>query len=326
MTFLLVLSGVALVLALGLPKLTARGADHLDAPLVQADGRLDITDVYAFASGSNTVLIMNVNPLAGALNPTALRPGAKYEFAIDNDGDALEDIVHLIQASAPDKNGIQQVNLRQAGGGWVLAKGPSDDILPVKGGGNLFVGLRDDPFFFDLLSLGSLSFCPTDPAPDFFAGLDVSAIVLEVPTSDLTGATDVIGVWARTEFDGNQIDRMGRPVINTVLIPAGSKDAFNTTVPSADVATWTAAVIASLIGLNGDAAYSAVVAAIVLPDILTYDTSVAANFIVLNGRDLDDDVIDKSLDVVSMGAITTDCVGANDVPFLTSFPYLAPPH
>ena len=86
------------------------------------------------------------------------------------------------------------------------------------------------------------------------------------------------------------------------------------------VRTWTAAVQASLTALGGDPA----LAAILLPDILTIDTSIPSGF--LNGRTLSDDVIDAALGLVSGGAITTDCVAANDVAFGASFPYLASPH
>ena len=198
------------------------------------------------------------------------------------------------------------------------------NVIRVKGGGKLFAGLRDDPFFFDFVSFGTLTFCTTDPATDFFAGLNVSAIVLEVRTAQLLDATPNIGVWGTVNLDGIQVERMGRPVINTALIPSGSKDAFNATAPADDVATWTADVTASLTALNGDAGYSAVVAAILLPDILTIDTSAPSGF--LNGRTLADDVGDTVLDVVSMGAIPTDCVDANDVSFPSTFPYLAGPN
>jgi len=53
--------------------------------------------------------------------------------------------------------------------------------------------------------LDGLAFCPADPAPDFFAGLNVSAIVLEVPTAGLLGGTDDIGLWATTGTGGGQI-------------------------------------------------------------------------------------------------------------------------
>lgn len=325
------------VLLVGVAPQFSGAADHLEAPFVQTDGRIDINDVYAFTNGSNTVLALTVNPLAGVVSTTTFRSDALYQFKIDNDGDAEAEIAYRIEFSAPDSNGKQELTLSRVTGvdaendtgtGVQIAKGKtagSDDsrrVNPIPGGGGkLYAGLRDDPFFFDFVSFGTLTFCTTVPAPDFFAGLNVSAIVLEVPTSDLLGATSDIGVWATTNLAGAQVERMGRPVINTALIPSGSKDAFNATVPADDVATWTADVTASLIGLNGDAGYSAAVAAILLPDILTIDTSAPSGF--LNGRTLDDDVGDTVLDVVSMGAITTDCVDANDAPFLSTFPYLA---
>ncbi len=320
----LVLVAIGMLFGQAAPRSSA--ADHLDAPLVAGDGRIDINDVYAFTVGSDTVLVMTINPLAGVVSPTTLRPGTQYEFLIDNDGDAVQDIAYRLLASAPKKSGRQNLSLHRSTeideGGPLMAKGQSEQVLPVKGGGSLFVGLRDDPFFFDLIGFRTGSFC-TSPV-DFFAGLNVSAIILQVPTADLVDSSPVIGVWARTTVDDEQVERMGRPVINTVLIPSGSKDAFNATQPADDPATWTSDVINSLVALNGDPAYSAAVASILLPDILTIDTSQASGF--LNGRDLDDDVIDIALTVVSNGGITTDCVNGNDVPFLTGFPYLAPPH
>ena len=60
-------------------------------------------------------------------------------------------------------------------------------------------------------------------------------------------------------------------------------------------------------------------AGILLPDVLTFDTSSADGF--LNGRKLADDVIDAELGLLTGGKVTGDCV-ANDSTFSTSFPYL----
>ena len=53
----------------------------------------------------------------------------------------------------------------------------------------------------------------------------------------------------------------------------------------------------------------------------------------LTGRALGDDVIDVELALIFGGpdgsanpTLTSDHVNANDVPFLTDFPYLAQPH
>ena len=61
---------------------------------------------------------------------------------------------------------------------------------------------------------------------------------------------------------------------------------------------------------------------ILLPDVLTFDTSSSDGF--LNGRRLADDVIDAELNLLSAGAVAGDGVDMNDVAFRTSFPYLVP--
>ncbi len=137
---------------------------------------------------------------------------------------------------------------------------------------------------------------------------------------------------------------MGLPAIATVLIPDGSEDAYNAGQPLHDVANWSAAVEASLTALSGldgsgySSAEAAAIASLLLPDVLTLDTSSAAGFVPgLNGRQLADDVIDFELFVVTGGlgtdnspagtaVLDSDCVDANDLSFSTSFPYLAAPH
>ena len=356
---------VAGSVAIGVPALTTQGADHLDAPLVSLDGRLDINDVYAFKKGDNTVLVMTVNPLAGVLSADTFHPIADYDFKIDNTGDAMEDITYRLNFSLPSSKSAapsQTVTLSKidSGGTSIIAEGKvsapakgggaKPKIIPVEGGGSLFAGLRDDPFFFDLVAfqnaLAGIGTLPRNPdaainGVDFFAGSNVSAIVLEVPTAGLVSGGPDIGVWATTGTGGGQFERMGRPTINTVLIPAGSKDAFNATVPADDVADWSGDVEASLLFLSGldgtgySVATASLIAGVLLPDILTLDTSSGAGF--LNGRKLADDVIDAVLPIAtgdatalglgSVGAVlTTDEVPANDKAFLSTFPYLAGPH
>ena len=84
---------------------------NLGAPL--DDQRLDLCDLYAFASPANpdnTVLILNANPTAGALNPEAI-----YRLAIDNDGDLANDIAFSFVFSEP-KGGRQTVDVFLATG------------------------------------------------------------------------------------------------------------------------------------------------------------------------------------------------------------------
>jgi hypothetical protein len=350
---------LALALAFGLVAAPARAADHLDAPGLTPPGgdtRLDITDVYAFQSPTNpdnTVLIVGVNPLAGVLNDGTFHPGAAYEFKIDSNGDAQEDLTYKLTFSKANKSGVQTVMLRcmparqcrpgngddkdrrgddDGEGGRVLARGKTGTDIEVRGGGMLHVAVFDDPFFFDLnafLGTDGRSFCDGNEE-NFFLGLNISAIVLEVPSSWL--GSNNIGVWARTVLNEKQIDRMGRPAINTVFIPnnpfepSGSepsqKNAFNAAKPKMDQRKFRSEIVDTLEIFYGAGNPTVdALADILLPDILTVDTSDPAGF--LNGRGLTDDVIDAELALVTNGAVPSDCVG-NDSAFSTSFPYLAP--
>lgn len=327
---------LVLTMVFGLLAVPASAADHLDAPGLTPPGgdtRVDITDVYAFQSPSNpdnTVLVMGVNPLAGVLNDGTFRPGASYEFKIDSTGDGNEDLTYRVTFSKANASLEQKVTLQRlpgVKGEQNMATGMTGTNISIPGGGWLSAGVYDDPFFFDLNGFLALDFC--NPGTNFFNGLNISAIVLEVP-SDWLGASN-IGVWARTVVNNTQIDRMGRPAINTVFIPnnplepSGSepsqKNAFNAGKPSNDQRDFRAEVVDTLeifYGAGSPAAQG--LADFLLPDVLTVDTSSSAGF--PNGRGLADDVIDIELGLVTNGAITSDCV-ANDSAFSTSFPYLA---
>jgi len=302
--------------------LPLQAADHLDSPSVQADGRLDINDLYAFQSPTNpdnSVLIMTVNPVAGVLSPTTLNPQGVYQLHIDNNGDVESDVSFSFYFSKPKDDGSQNMLVLREDNS-VYASGSTGETVTTSGGAQITVGVYDDPFFFDLAGFQN-GFAFT--GDDFFAGLNVTAIVLEVPSSVLNGADSNIAVWARTTSRGDQFDRMGRPAISTALISSGQKDAYNAGDPTDDFEDFGAGLAATIATLNGgDTPTADAIAAILLPDVLTFDTSSAAGF--LNGRKLADDVLDAELNLLTNGALTTDGVDANDVPFQAVFPYLAP--
>ncbi|NUT36514.1 MAG: DUF4331 domain-containing protein [Hamadaea sp.] len=123
----------------------------------------------------------------------------------------------------------------------------------LKGGWRVFAGQADDPFFldlrvFDLLYGGDLS----EVGQDTLAGYNVNTIALEVPFSDVALNGDaqrnpVIGAWTTTERnrvrvtgtstlsrDRVQVSRLGNPLVNEVVLPAGLKDTFNSLPPSRD--------------------------------------------------------------------------------------------
>jgi hypothetical protein len=125
-------------------------------------------------------------------------------------------------------------------------------MLP--GGWRTFAGQADDPFFldlrvFDLLYGTDLS----ETGRDTLAGFNVNTIALEVPFGDVALNADprrnpVIGVWSTTERNrvrltgvnetapdrGVQVSRLGNPLVNEVVVPAGLKDTFNATRPDRD--------------------------------------------------------------------------------------------
>jgi Domain of unknown function (DUF4331) len=153
----------------------------------------------------------------------------------------------------------------------------------------------------------------------------------------------MIQAWASTSRAA-QVDRMAIPAINTALIPTAQKDAFNLAVPAGDAAgfqttvenqdqtlrTNVNAVLDPAIGPEdgGPAGNltAAQVADFVMPDVVTIDTTQPIQF--TNGRRLTDDVIDVALKLVlnRSHAAITDAINGNDVQFLSTFPYVAPPH
>ncbi|GLY92854.1 DUF4331 domain-containing protein [Actinoplanes sp. NBRC 103695] len=127
--------------------------------------------------------------------------------------------------------------------------------VQLPGGWKLYAGQADDPFFldlrvFDLLYGGDLS----ETGQDTLAGFNVNTIAIQVPFKDVAmrgdaGRNPVVGVWTTTERnrvritgdtsptlkgDRVQVSRLGNPLVNEVVIPAGLKDAFNSLSPDKD--------------------------------------------------------------------------------------------
>jgi hypothetical protein len=363
----LLILGASLALIIGSAAFRVGAADHLDAPTVKTDGRIDINDVYVFQgqNAGNTVLAMTIDPAAGLLSPTSFRAGALYEFKVSTNGDVIPDLAYRIKFGGIGANGRQSLTVLRAdgsgnpasgAGGASIGHGSSYQTVALSGGGMIWAGLRDDPFFFDLdafkqfkatllaggglADLGGLVDCSrTDPAPtDFFLGLNGVAIVLELPDAAFKPGTahPTIKVWGAVSIveSGSlrQVERMGLPGINTIFNHTDlTKEAYNRAGPQTDVADYAddvAGVVSLITGLAGTAAdpdaYGAAVAGLLLPDVITYDTAQSANFAALNGRALADDVIDVALTVVANTPLS-DCV-ANDSTFSTSFPYLGSPN
>ncbi len=241
--------------------------------------------------------------------------------------------------------------------GQTTAAGRRAIVNRVVGGGASFAGPRDDPFFFDLpgfttfkqrllagetqlSNAGKTGLLDGFTGVDTFAGTNVTSIVLALPNGMLGGTGRTVGVFATTSIQGPtgfvQVDRMGRPAINTIFNNTkAEKEADNRLSPNADRATFHDNVVAvfnaigNVLTANGATPYTAAqveaLANVLLPDLLTVKLGDAAGF--LNGRRLADDVVDTAFSILTNGAITTgDGVNANDHPFMTAFPYVAPPN
>ena len=326
---LLAAAAVAGAAAVAIAVLPIGASDHLDAPLVKKDGRTDINDVYVFQSPKNAnkvVLALTVNPGAGVISGKSFDPKARYSFDIDTNGDAVADKRIRVKFDPVEANGHQGLTLSGPG---IRARGAVGERLAVKNAdkshtvGLLRAGVFDDPFFFDLDAFrNGLQFCPGGVGTDFFAGLNTSAIIIEVPKSVVTGASSNIGVVGRTtDKHGAQIDRFGRPAINTVFNHTDAdKDAFNAGQPVDDQAHFRMNVVDTLVSLGNSTEKANELADFLLPDVMTVDVSQPTVF--PNGRGLADDVIDTELNLISGGAVPTDCV-ANDSALRTAFPYFA---
>jgi hypothetical protein len=316
--------------------------------------------------GGKSVLVLNVNGFTAPGKQALFASGAPrvaktkkvaYTLRIDNDGDAVPDVNLRARFGRANAAGVQPLTL--ARNGKRVLKGRSSAFGRTRINRShrysVFAGVRDDPFFFDLDGFVNIlsnepgkSFIGcTEPRTDRFAGTNVSSIVIAVPPGKLTDKGSTIGVWGTTSMGGKQIDRMGRPAIATVFIPSNPfpgervgeeesmKNAYNESRPSGDQARFRGEVVDTLTVLHSlndgsgddssdDAGKVAGLADVLLPDALTFDTASSSGF--LNGRRLADDVIDAELDLVTEGAVTTDCVAQNDKPFRGSFPYVARPH
>src|SRR6266571_265498 len=110
---------LVLVAAAGITR-WIKASDHKDSALLAADHAADIADVYTFRSPvqpDNVVLVM---PVSGFIPPseastTFFDPTVLYQWKIDNNGDAVEDVV--IQAFVTG-TGAPLRRPQPGGGGW----------------------------------------------------------------------------------------------------------------------------------------------------------------------------------------------------------------
>jgi uncharacterized protein DUF4331 len=225
---------------------------HLDSPIARQDIRLDITDLYVFRGETGTVFVINVcHSIFGPIPAPGYHPEGMYEFKVDLNGDAVEDVTYRITFDARDSRGKQRYVIRCIRGaeavdphapGTVVAQGTTGETVTTASGLCIWTGKAGDPFWIEpdvLHAVGdafqdgkSVDLSGWDPshAKNLFAGHTVYSIVLEVPDGELLAATGDkrrIGVWAVSTLATNaggwrQINRAGLPMMHP-LSPSTTK-------------------------------------------------------------------------------------------------------
>lgn len=390
----LTLATAAGAIALATPHFVV-ASDHDDGETSTKGRNVNLTDLYVFrekdqnpnARDGDLVLIMNTNPRSLARQQYYFSNNTHYEFHVsrvanrDATPTGSEDLVLRFEFDRPTPKGQQDFKLSLFSRGSTLgttrgkttplAANPSTPPLinkfNIKGNAiDVFAGLREDPFFFDVeqffrVRAGAAKIGPAvgfrnpSDAIDFAKGYNVNAIAVRIPRQLLGGGnTNVLDIWqtisVRDPRSGkyNQVERLARPGINEGLILTNNfLNAFNSIPPSADLSAAAAPVRAeakaSLLALGNSSQRADALLAALLPDVMRIDTTIPSGYVSavnakgapIGGRLLKDDVIDQTLSILTNNQIKTDNVSYQGTPgnpsqghqpLIGQFPYLANPN
>lgn len=211
-------AGVMIALAGGAFYVTGSGltaADHLDPPGrtnpandMTPDKAADIADVFAWHTATDVNLVLTfAGPQATNL-PAVYDSDVLYTINVSNAAPrTTTDIpiqVRFGPGSGSPEFGVQVSGLPGVTG---TIEGAVETDL-AKDGVRVRAGLFDDPFFFDLqgfrdtLATGTLSF---NNQRDFFAGQNLTAIVISIPRDRIENGSNLVDVWAATARFGGQL-------------------------------------------------------------------------------------------------------------------------
>ncbi|MDZ7588179.1 MAG: DUF4331 family protein [Parasphingorhabdus sp.] len=208
---------LALPLALQFAQAPAPAADHLDPPArtdpaadMTPDKPADIADVFAFHTANSLVLILTfAGPQATTL-PATYDRDVLYTINVSNASPrTTANIPITFRFGKDDQANGDQYGIKVSG-----LPGVTGDIIGavetdlLKDGVRVRAGLFDDPFFFDLqgfretLTTGTLAIKNNR---DFFAGQNLTGVVIEIPLDRITNGTNPVDVWATTARFGGQL-------------------------------------------------------------------------------------------------------------------------
>jgi hypothetical protein len=334
---------------------------HFDTPTAREDPRINVCDFYLFdGSKGNTVMALTVNPDAGLSAPDTFRDEALYAFRFDLNGDAREELAFkvsfgVVEHPAGDgQTHVQRFEVRLSTGiealkgieGELIASGVTGALISGKEGVMAFAGLAPDLFAADSEALRKFRTALTqenrfaaeawENRKNFFGKRNVTAIVLEVPTTMI--GEGLIHAWATASLFGHapevQVSRWGLPLITNVLIPDETlRETYNRTGPAEDrdeLGQALAQFAAQVSGLAGStpnpAEYGRQVADLLCPIMLPYElgSSAAFDFAGFNGRALGDDVMDIIITLAGNVRLT-DGVIPDRTRIRSNFPYFGAP-
>ena len=302
---------------------------HLDSPIARQDIRLDITDLFVFRGETGTVFVIDVcHSIFGPIPTPGYHPEGMYEFKVDLNGDAVEEITWRFVFDQRDNNGRQRYIVRCIRGaeavdphapGTVVAQGTTGQTVATPSGHRVWAGKAGDPFWIepDVLhavghafqdgKVADLTGWDPSRAKNLFAGHTVYSIVLELPDSELLDGTDNtrrIGVWAvstlATDAGGwRSINRVGLPMIHPLFTQYNEDlgNRLNAGRPADDFATYGDTVIRSVEGVvsaygtaEDPRAYGVKIANRFFPNMLPYQVGTPAifGFAEWNGRSMTD--------------------------------------
>jgi hypothetical protein len=369
--FLALIGGITLFLG---ASVAALADDRQDSPDLQNTlfvGQVDLAGLYVFRSptnANNTVFILLAGPHVQFISRPFFDSKARYEFKIDSTDDFKADLTFRVRFGPPDANGVQSFKLQRMIGRKpfkTIAEGNTGANLPIDGGGLVRAGVCDDPFFFDTFAFNDLvadgvGNFPRAGAKNFYGpNANILGIVVEVPSTSLvkegqTVNTRIIGAWGRVLKNGIQVDRVGRPMTNLLLVPPVPRNAqtndlrkrFNRSQPQSDKRVFGPPAKTIFVNFFGRTdADATALTNIFLPDVLFFQIGNPNGFgtfvanpdqslgtVLGNGRRLRDDAVDLLLTIFTNGAITTDNVPDDNGTRITdgnmgtvpAFPYLGP--
>ena len=183
-----------------LTPINSQAADHQEAPRTSAQLAADIGDYYAWHENDQLNLALTFGTFNAPGMPSTYDSTLLYTLHFDTTeiADGVSDVDLYVRFA------------QNANGEWGMRVSDSQDSTLIQGAVetilandqlSAWAGLADDPFFFDqtgfvdTVSTGTISF---DPTRDDVAGLNITAIVIQLPINSIKNGGGSFQTWATT--------------------------------------------------------------------------------------------------------------------------------